>query len=534
MSTTWKKQWNSWVARTRFPGVYRRRDGGHLVRARVTLPNGDRPEIKETYRDTQADTEAYERLLAAKRQLLEAYREAVSSPSPAPSLQVATESPAMSTAMVLAAPLQLVRSSESLLVPSSTAPVTVQELEAVLVRHSKRVTGKSFSEFAREVAERRAVNGNNATPASRDKFGDIVNHLVHGTTVLDDASNVVVCCEGLGRFQLEDVTAPEIETWKARVAEALVKTGFYAPTTVNGWIATLKSIMTEATFLYRLPRNEASFIKPFSTEAHVTYTRERPNALRPVQAYHFVRLLRAVFPQHYAMAYLMLYTGLRPCNIRPLRRKGLESDIDWKTGQLRVARSQTRGQVSEWEVRPVTKQGTSYSVQLPPPVIAVLEWHVQTQLVTGKMKHSDLLFPSVHGSWRSPSVLDKPFDEISKRMKLGFRLTPRGLRRTFNDLARRAKVDRSVTRSISGHLTEEMQELYETVGEDETCRALKKMVTLVENSRSPGNGARSRPSIGEGRLKTLIEQLSQLLVGMQDHVNDDDTQDAADEPLAAE
>ena len=40
-------------------------------------------------------------------------------------------------------------------------------------------------------------------------------------------------------------------------------------------------------------------------------------------------------------------------------------------------------------------------------------------------------------AFRSPSVLNKPFEDVSSRMGLGYTFTQRGMRRTFNDLARR-------------------------------------------------------------------------------------------------
>src|SRR5688572_382270 len=139
--TVWKRQWNSWIARTRYPGVYRRRDGGHLVRALVSLPNGDRPEIKETYPETKTDGEAHELLLEAKQQLLEAYqREQESSASPVTvdSLEVTAATVATaetSTAMVVASrPSSLVlhQPEGTASVNLATAPVTIQDLEAVL------------------------------------------------------------------------------------------------------------------------------------------------------------------------------------------------------------------------------------------------------------------------------------------------------------------------------------------------------------------------------------------------------------------
>jgi len=37
--TNWVKRWNTWIAPTKLPGVWKRKEGGHLVRARVTDPS---------------------------------------------------------------------------------------------------------------------------------------------------------------------------------------------------------------------------------------------------------------------------------------------------------------------------------------------------------------------------------------------------------------------------------------------------------------------------------------------------------------
>jgi hypothetical protein len=53
------------------------------------------------------------------------------------------------------------------------------------------------------------------------------------------------------------------------------------------------------------------------------------------------------------------------------------------------------------------------------------------------------------------------------------------MRRTFQDLARRAAVDGLVQRSICGHLTEEMTERYSSVAQVEVEAALGKVVSLA-------------------------------------------------------
>jgi hypothetical protein len=69
---------------------------------------------------------------------------------------------------------------------------------------------------------------------------------------------------------------------------------------------------------------------------------------------------------------------------------------------------------------------------------------------------SDLLFPSEAGGFRSPSVLDKLFREVALAIKVGRHVTPRAMRRTYQDLARAAEMRDLITRAISGHATERM------------------------------------------------------------------------------
>lgn len=56
-------------------------------------------------------------------------------------------------------------------------------------------------------------------------------------------------------------------------------------------------------------------------------------------------------------------------------------------------------------------------------------------------------------------------------------ITPKGMRRTFNDLARQARVHDVVLRAISGHQTERMQRHYSTAQREEMRAAVGKVIT---------------------------------------------------------
>ena len=70
---------------------------------------------------------------------------------------------------------------------------------------------------------------------------------------------------------------------------------------------------------------------------------------------------------------------------------------------------------------------------------------------------------------------------------LGFKIhfTPRGLRRTFNDLARNAKVEAIITKSISGHQTDRMREHYSTVSAAEQRDSIGSLLGLLKHRAPP-------------------------------------------------
>ena len=146
-----------------------------------------------------------------------------------------------------------------------------------------------------------------------------------------------------------------------------------------------------------------------------------------------------------------------------------------------------------------TKQKRRYVISLPEEAMAVLRWHVDTQLATPEQQESDLLFPAITGKYRSPSVLNKPIADVAGELGLTKKITARALRRTFNDLARAAQVNDLVTRSISGHQTQQMQQHYSTVNGVEQREALGKVVSLFggqNGGQKPAAGGQKNERAG--------------------------------------
>jgi hypothetical protein len=169
--------------------------------------------------------------------------------------------------------------------------------------------------------------------------------------------------------------------------------------------------------------------------------------------------------------------------VEDLRRARIEA---WKDD---VARRINAGEYSpvtanDWlkllrqDVMDRTKTGRNQRLALPRELMEILRWRV-AKLPRGPMRESDLLFPSARGGFRARTVLRKPFAAVARSIGLEKRITPRAMRRTFQDLARAAEVRDIVTRAVSGHATETMQRHYSTVSPLEMRDGLARVLSIA-------------------------------------------------------
>ena len=398
MEPKWIRRWNSWIAtKPARPGVFRRKEGGFLIRGKTTDPRtGKRVEIRINLPHTDAHA----------------------------------------------------------------AYLTLQQ-EIARVRDGsrpERATKTRFSDYVVSLFERKIRKRKIKSMKSRVVWFNVMK--VHLLPVF-------------GEFFIDAIRRQDVEHWLDEQAKR-VEAGDYSPVTVNNWLRQLKVIMSAAAREFEWERDPAAGIEYLDTSTHATYTEEQPNSLSPDEVPRFLSLIRERHPQHFAMVALGFATGLRPSSLRPLRRRGPQADVLWNESVLLVRRSQTCGD----EVMECTKQATRYRLTLPEELVDILRWHVE-QLPEGSMRDSDLLFPAKGGGFRTSSVLTKVFDDVSREMGLTKRITARAMRRTFQDLAREANIDAIVQRSICGHATAEMSELYSTVGQKEIQRAVGKVISMA-------------------------------------------------------
>ncbi len=69
---------------------------------------------------------------------------------------------------------------------------------------------------------------------------------------------------------------------------------------------------------------------------------------------------------------------------------------------------------------------------------------------------------------------------MAKAIELKKRMTPRAMRRSFQDLCRAAEVKDVVARSICGHATEAMQRRYSSVSQQEQQDGLARVTCLMD------------------------------------------------------
>lgn len=342
----------------------------------------------------------------------------------------------------------------------------------------------SFGEYAVSLFERKVETGEIKSAKGVEKWQTILGHHVVPT---------------FGEIFVHEIHHADIEAWKQAAASKArtltLQSGEkitrppYGPRTINTWLSVMRVICSQMTVEFDLPKDPSAKVSYLDTSTAQTYTEEKPNALTPMWAKRFMAEMKRTYPQHFAMTLLGFCTGLRPSSLRPLRRSGPTPDVLWDEGVILVRRSNSLKQA----IMDTTKTKKHQRISVPKPMMAALRAHVKA-MKRPKMVESEFLFPSFRGGMRTRSVLDKPFADVAKRIRLPFPLTPRAMRRTFQDLAREGRVKDVVTRAISGHSTEQMQEHYSTVSSEEMRAGIGAIMGIV-GARSKGAKWGARPKL---------------------------------------
>jgi integrase len=265
----------------------------------------------------------------------------------------------------------------------------------------------------------------------------------------------------LGLFFFDQLTALDVQKW----VNAARRKGYRAET-IRGWFRVLRTMTRDAMEPLDLPRDPT---------LRITFPEDEErddNSLMPELLGSFLHNMERLSPQHYALVAVLAFTGLRFCHASALRWEDINAD----SGVLRVVRKNIRGRVG-----PVSrKKRAPREYPLHPSLADILRDHRRRLLEQqAPGVDSGWMFPSEAGGLRTPGGLWKAWRVCVKESKIEERFTVHGLRRTFNDLTRRAGVDGVVIKSLTGHVTEKMRTHYSTVGLDEKLAAVSSVHRLV-------------------------------------------------------
>ncbi len=342
----------------------------------------------------------------------------------------------------------------------------------------EKTTCPSFKDYALSLFEQKRASGDHRSAATTETWRHVLEvRLAHAP---------------FADYCIDTIRTADILEWQAGVKIGKGE-GEYSPHTANVWLRVLRAIINAAVIKYELERNPMLAIKPWKAQDwRGKITKEQPNSLRPAEVPLFLDKMRELHPDLYAFTCLGFAIGARPSSLRPLRRRGVETDVDLERGELELRRSHTIGTA----VREANKNAIDVSIPLPPALVEILKWHVATYLSEPDPKakdtkrqaaraKSDLLFPSRVGGFLSSTMACDAFRDVSLALCEeidGKIVTPKGMRRTNKDLMRAAGVSNLVAMAVSNHEDEGMHRHYSTAATDEKRDAVAKVVSLFRRA----------------------------------------------------
>lgn len=358
---------------------------------------------------------------------------------------------------------------------------------------AKLLDGVSPQEAAQARAELMDGIKNPVERTGKVRVGDFAKSWIESKSLRVDSTTARTYADALeghvlpalGDYYYDALTTTDVQRW----IDDTIKRGWtievtddqgkvtkqrraYARNSIAVWFRVFRTMTRDAMMALNLPRDPTLRVE--LPDAPVDDS--EANALSPEQLVDFLEAMREKYPQHYAMVCTLAYTGLRWCHASALRWE----DFDEEAGVVRVLRKQVRGKVG-----PISKKKRApKEYPIEPELVDILKWH-RGRLLKEQAPGlaAGWMFPSSAGTLRTPNSLDRAWVKCLARASITHRFTVHGLRYTFTDLVRRANVDAVIRRALTGHVTEEMQRRYSTVGMDEKRAAIAGVIRLVPPER---------------------------------------------------
>jgi integrase len=291
----------------------------------------------------------------------------------------------------------------------------------------------------------------------------------------------------MGGTRIDEVRAADVQSFiNAQSAKKAT------PMTVRSRFAVLRSMMLDAVNMLDLPRDPT--MRPMLPELD---DRDEGNRLTPGQLDAWLAKFQELAPTQYAYALTLAFTGMRPCHVRALR---------WEDVDLEAAVLRPRMKVYLGVLSPTSKKKRApKEFPMPAELVEALRAHkawLNAPMVDYHLgpclRHpgvaSGLCFPNSKGKPQCQSKVWRVWQRTNEA--LGVDLNARGLRRTFNDMLRRAKVDAFTAEALTAQ-TPQTRRLYSTVDLDEKRVAVGKVLELVRTGvRTSAAGERGSDEEG--------------------------------------
>lgn len=260
----------------------------------------------------------------------------------------------------------------------------------------------------------------------------------------------------LGDLYLDSITPADVSGYVAgRVADAGIKGG----NTVLNELRLLRTIARDTVGEGYAESYWCDRVKPPKVQG---YTREKPNLLTAAQ---FQAIIDHIPKQWRGIVLFIATTGLRWGEASALHWE----DVSLDAGEATIKWGNDRGKLVT-----VKTKSSNRVVPVLPEVAAL--W--------GLRRARGLVFPTRRGTLHRGTPLRKVLTQACTKAGVP-RITAHGLRRTFNNLARRS-TSREVLKSITGHSTDAMVEHYSHVETDEktvVARSVAESIGVLKVSR---------------------------------------------------
>lgn len=239
------------------------------------------------------------------------------------------------------------------------------------------------------------------TPNTENRYGNAIKHL----------------SQELGGTQLNKITKTDVEEVFSKFRKTM------KANTSNGLLMVLRNILNTAKDDDVITENVALKVKP----AKVNDTRiqgDERNSLTAEEEEKFLETTKNLYPQHYPMVFLMLRTGRRIGEVLPMKWTDL-TEVEGGGAVLMLQRRVSGGEV----ISGTKTEAQGEKVILLPEVVSLLKDYKKS--LPRQNEKSDLLFPSRSNEPHARTILNNPFKVILKEAGINKRITPHGLRRTY-------------------------------------------------------------------------------------------------------